>query len=94
VETARRSIEVVMTATYPEGVRGAWRRFRLRGDPLAQFGREVAVAGALREGVRVVKALGQEDALYPSTPKLADLTALQPFEWRDAAAALDREEEP
>ena len=39
VEMGQRSIEVVLTATYPEGVRGAWRRFRSRRNSLAQFGR-------------------------------------------------------
>jgi len=93
VEMGQRSIEVVLTATYPEGVRGAWRRFRSRRNSLAQFGREVDVARALCEGVRVVKALRREEALDAYTLKLVDLTTLQPFEWRDAAGALDRDEE-
>jgi hypothetical protein len=97
VATARRAIVLATTAAYPEGVRGAWRRFRSRGDTLAEFGREVHIARALCEGVRVVRALAREDALDAYTLKLADLTTLRPFEWRDAAAALDRleeEEEP
>jgi hypothetical protein len=53
----------------------------------------VDVARALCEGVRVVKALGREEALDAYTLKLVDLTTLQPFEWRDAAGALDRDEE-
>jgi hypothetical protein len=95
VETARRSIEVATTRAYPEGVRGAWRRFRSQGNPLARLARELAAAGALSEAVRVVKALEQEDMLAPQTLKLADLTTtLQPFEWEGAAAALDGDDEP